>query len=169
MVLVMQWSSLVVPALVTPVVLYVALVVQRRSGPAAGGLVATFPFQSAISVVGVAAASGTTAVAAFGTAAAVNLLPQVMYAVAFALGMSSGGIPRAVAASAVVYPLAVLAARAAPMALAEVAGLAALVAGAAFLKSRHLVPVHDATASSTSARVLVPLGTAAGARGRDVG
>lgn len=155
----MELSSLVIPAIVTPFILYASLMAQRHAGPAAGGLVATFPLQSAISVVGVAAASGAHAVPPFGMAAAANLLPQVAYAVAFAVGMNSGGIVRAVAASVVLYPAGVVAAHAVPMAVAEAAGLAALVAGSTFLKRRHLVPVQDPSARGASARVLVPLGT----------
>lgn len=156
----MELSSLVIPAIVTPFVLYVAIVAQRHAGPAAGGLVATFPFQSAIAVVGVAGASGALAVADFGMAAAVNLLPQVVYALAFALGMSTGGIARAIIASAIAYPAAVLVAHSAPPVAAEVAGVVALWAGSRFLARRHLAGAQDPSRPRASAVLLVAIGTA---------
>ena len=59
-------SSLVMPALVTPPVLYAAAMAQRHVGQAAAGLVATLPFQLAIGSVAVGLAMGDQTAAELG-------------------------------------------------------------------------------------------------------
>ena len=129
-------AVLAVPALVSPVVLTMALWAQRKAGPGAAGLVAALPFQLAIGAVGVALTMDLRTAADFGLAAATYLPAQVAYATAFAAGMRRGGVPLALVAGTATYGAVVAIAQAVDPAMAIAAGVIALGLGRRWVQPR---------------------------------
>lgn len=125
----MHLTSLIAPAVVTPIVLYIAMVAQRVAGPVSAGLVASLPLQSAIGALGVSMTSGDQAVADFSIVAATYIGAQVAYALGFFHAMRRKGFLAAVTAGMVSYSLAIFTIQHIPTAVAIACGLVSLVVG----------------------------------------
>ncbi len=141
----MHLQALLLPTLVTPFVLYLALLAQRRAGPEAAGLVAALPVQLAIGGVGVAMGLGNAATATFGLVASTYLAAQVAYGVAFATGVRKGGASIALLGSLGTYALLTLLLHAVAPAIAAGVGAIALIIG-----TRAVQPSRQAAGSARS-------------------
>lgn len=125
----MNFADLLVPALVTPAVLYIAMLAQRSAGPVSAGLVASLPIQQAIGAFGVSMAAGDQAVADFALVASTYLPAQVAYGVAFTFGMRKRGMLVAVTGATAAYALGIVILGQLPVAVAIAAGAVSLVVG----------------------------------------
>lgn len=153
----MSLHALAIPALVTPLVLAVAMLAQRVGGAAAAGLVASLPLQAAVGALGVASGSGDRAVAQFAIAAATFLPAQIAYGLAFTLGMRLGGFRPALGAGVAAYSAAVVAIGEVPSRVSIVVGVVAVA-----LAQRFVASPSSASSEPAAARndvVVVALGT----------
>ena len=124
-----------VPIVLAPIVMYVALRAQRRLGSEAAGWVAAIPTTVPIAVLAVAVQSGNDSAAQLTLSAASHVPAQILYALCFAAmmrrsGMIAGFVAATaafVAASAVIYVL--------PVPVAMGAALVALLVGPRLLTS----------------------------------
>lgn len=125
----MNLQSLMVPTLVTPIVLYVAMIAGRHAGPGAAGLVAALPLQLAIGALGVGSGMGDVQVAAFAVVASTFVPAQVSFGVAFTIGMRRGGPVVAMLAGIAGYFAVAIASQQIPHLLATSIGVIALAIG----------------------------------------
>jgi hypothetical protein len=145
-----------IPALVTPILLYVAVIAQRRAGPAAGGLIAALPLQLAIGMTAVGFSLGDGAATALAVATTMYLPAQVAYGVVFAMVVRQRGPGTALVVGFGAYSIVVTT-------LSIVVGPVAVAAGlAAILVGTRLLPAPGAAGRSASAPspfVTVAVGT----------
>lgn len=151
--------ALVIPALVTPVVLYAAVVAQRHAGPGAGGVVATFPTQLAISSLVVGFTLGDATAARLALAAATYLPAQVAYGLAVAAGMRRQGVSLALIAGFSAYAVVALPTSHLPAALACVAGVIAVGIGTRLHQAHTTVRPSGAGIVHPVAWLTVTVGT----------
>jgi hypothetical protein len=154
----MNFADLIIPAIVTPAVLYVAMVAQRFAGPVSAGLVASLPLQSAIGAIGVSATSGDHAVADFSVIAATYISAQVAYAVAFTYGMHRAGIFGAVSTGLTAYSIQIFILGHLPVVIAVALGFVSIAIGPKLTKKSAQDRAVMPPAESNSAIVVV-LGT----------
>lgn len=155
----MNLQSLIVPALVTPFVLYVAMLAQRHAGPGAAGLVAALPLQLAIGALGVAASMDDNAVQAFAVVASTFLPAQIGYGLAFTIGMRRGGALAALVSGLVSYSLIVLAIQQVPSLVAIAIGTVAIFIGPRLISRDNFDLTFDDSHAEPNLLVITVLGT----------
>ena len=130
----MDFQSLVVPAVLTPIILYAALFAQKHSGPRAAGLIISLPSQLAIGSVGVGLALGDSAAAQLCLDASTLMTAQVAYGLAFMWGMSRSGVALALSAAMVAYSVAIAATYAVSPVIGAPVAVLVMIAGGRFVK-----------------------------------
>lgn len=151
-------TSLIVPAIVTPFVLYFAVLAQRFGGPGAAGLIAALPLQLAIGSLGVASGMGDQAVSSFAVLAATYVPAQIAYGVAFTEGMRRGGIALAVISGMAGYAIAIFVLSYVSSLIAILIGGLALLASSRFIQVREIKPTL-LESKEPSAALITTLGT----------
>jgi len=124
-----------VPIVLAPIVMYVALRAQRKLGAEAAGWVAAIPTTVPIAVIAVGLQSGNSAAAALTLSAASHVPAQIAYAVCFAAGMRRTSIPVSFIAATAAFLGASLIINFVPVQVAVAAALVALVIGPRLLIS----------------------------------
>jgi uncharacterized membrane protein (GlpM family) len=149
------------PALAAPLVMYAALMVQRRGGAQAAGLVGALPLTMPVAVLAVALALGDRAASTFALAAASRVPAQVVFGIVFATAMRRHGPAAAVIAGVASFAAASwLLAFVSPHAAVAIA-VPALLAGPRILGSRGGPDAGDPGQAKPGVVVTCAAGTAA--------
>jgi hypothetical protein len=125
----------VVPIVLAPIVMYVAIRAQRRLGAEAAGWVAAIPTTVPIAVLAVGLQSGNDAAAQLTLSAASHVPAQILYATCFAAMWRRNGTIAGFAAAATAFVAASLVIYVLPNPVAIAAAVVALIVGPRLLES----------------------------------
>lgn len=118
-----------VPIVLAPIVMYVAIRAQRRLGSEAAGWVAAIPTTVPIAVLAVGLQSGDAAASTLTLSAASHVPAQICFALCFAAGLRRFGIAAGLAAATVAFVAASLVIAYLPPVVAIAAAVVALMIG----------------------------------------